>query len=184
MTTPTVVVEPTASYIMKLAIVDRLTSVIISEVAANDPTVNAVVKVGKLQDDPQKGKANLMVLNADESWPNELYTNQSGVHAPTYLIGSPTPAMTWARRFTVQLTLFFLGLNQAEAQIRADLTMKRAEFALWTIQMPEKDNFGEKAFQVQVCSSWLTHKGGPGNYIFDGAIRLEFLTLTVFPKED
>lgn len=170
--------------ILMEAIVNRLTQVLITD--AEDDAKAGLVRAGKLQDDPTSAKINLLVHPSGEQWPHTLNLSTEGpaMFAPTYEIGGGYDGRSFQgtaffkKRFIVELKLFFDGeVYRLRAQKRANAVLARAVWALLTMQVPATvDDFGESASMIQVVDHYIHEAGGEGEFIWRGAIQVEFMT--------
>jgi hypothetical protein len=158
------------------AVADRLTDTLIDDVSVGDPTLAGLVRSGKLQADPTAAKINVLVHFGSKEWPHEVNTNHTGLRAPIREIGG-VETVYQLRRFRVELALFFSGERDRDvARTKAHVVLSRAQHALMTIEMPVQDSFGESPMLSNVASSYLLESGGPGNFIWRGELKVEFLT--------
>lgn len=170
--------------VLMVAVVDRLTQVLITD--ADDDAKAGLVRAGKLQDDPTLARINLLIHPGDDKWPHTLNISTEGpaMFAPTYEIGGGLPGRSFQgsvslkRRFIVEMKLFFDGeVYRLRAQKRANAVLSRALWALYTMLIPNTiDDFGETASMIQIVDNYIHEAGGEGEFIWRGAINLEFMT--------
>lgn len=166
-------------------VVNRLVQELMTEVADDDPSQPGTIRAGKLQADPQKGRINLLVHPGDEGDPHVLNTNSSGPDASayTYAIGSTLMSM-WRYRYKIQLKIMLKEKSRDNARKIAHVVLSRAKRAIATTPYAGiTDDFGESLSMIQVYEMELRESGGPGNFIWNGVIKFEFLVSSNYPKE-
>lgn len=169
------------------ATVEHLKAKLLTDVV--DDAQAGLVRSGRLQDDPNNKKVNILIHSGGEEWPDVLNTPayaSMGMTAPTYIIGGPSAGSYWRRRFRVELQIFFTNdSNRNNARMKSFVALQRAHHALRTMGLAAipADSFGEKAHMLQVFDQHLDEGGGEGDFNFRGEIKIEFLT-EFEPRED
>lgn len=163
------------------ATADILREKLLTEVT--DESKAGLVRTGKLQDDPTSKQVNILIHPGGEDWPDKLNTDgaAAGKHVDNaYLIGGQYGGMFWRRRVRIEIQMFFTNeANRDSARTKAMVVLSRAHhtFNTWDVgRLTPADDFGEKAYDLQVARMWLREGGGEGDFNWRGEILIEFLT--------
>jgi len=163
------------------ATAERLLQKLLTDVT--DESKAGLVRTGKLQDDPTSRKVNILIHPGGEDWPDKLSVDGSGVgkHVENaYTIGGAYGGIFWRRRALIEIQMFYTNESDRDtSRMRSHVVLSRAHHALntWDVgRETPKDDFGEKAYDLQVVQSWLREGGGEGAFNWRGEIRIEFLT--------
>lgn len=160
------------------AVVVHLVEKLITDVPEDDISRAGLVRAGRLQDDPTRPRATLLVHPndpQDEGWRHELAKTDTGIEFATpWEVGGGH--LEWLR-FTANLELFYMkSISRVAAQESASTLLTRARAALWSMAMPQGvSDFGESAIKLVVCSSYIREGGGPPDYIWRGDIHFQVL---------
>jgi hypothetical protein len=166
------------------AIVADLTDVL----STDDDSGSNLVRIGRLQDDPQAYDNPILVHENDpfdlgESWGHQQYQNP-GLTRSLWMgsveIGG---SELYLRRFTIELRLYLTarGLTRDQAKNIIDLVHGRCIHALRdSVRIPNLvDEFGEVALMCKngVVKSRMRLNGGPpDDWIGDGRIWFQVIT--------
>ncbi len=167
-------------------VADTLASALISEVT--DPedydTVAAVVRCGRLQDDPTQDTGINILLHPND--PNDAAFTHKLAEAKDIGVGfsdvewSPYEfggGMMWLRRYTVEVKIFDDGqMDRSVTRENAQVVLSRAEKVIRTslnLASLGQDSFGESSQRAQVIDSYLRETGGPGAFVWKGKIRFQ-----------
>ena len=140
------------------------------------------IKVGRLQADPERPGANLMVhigKPRDDKWVdtpvgNRYVRSGGGVMAyetgDEFAIGEVGGGRTWLRRFTVEGSVFFTRTK--EDRDAANATANTIRGLVEAYLTPEivlgiEDEFGERAYRLIAGPSHAEERGGPKSHIWD-----------------
>ena len=140
-----------------------------------------LVRSGKLQDDPTAKKTNILIHPGGKEWPDVLNTasEQSGYVGYTYTMGTGYSQSQWRIRFRIELQLFYVNeANRDNSRAKSLLILARAKHALslMPLRAIPRDDFGEKAVEIQVVKDFLAEGGGEGDFNWRGELWLEFMT--------
>jgi len=182
-------------------IITMITNAIISDLeTALDPDVIAdagesnLVRIGSLQDDPQKYTNPVLVYENDpddpNGWLHSQYNSSTQQSGGRDLIGQGQIELggteLFYRRFTVHISSFLTrsGLKRAQAKVVFDLLHGRCFHALRnsTSIMGLSDEFGESVLMCKnglVKSRVMISGGPPSQWI--GRIKLWLQVLTQLP---
>lgn len=177
------------------AVTDLLLTACQLDVSTDDPSYATVVRAGRLQDDPTVNVVSILVHPNDpeepRTWMNEIVGDDLKViqnpwggdpyRMPQhgYEIGG---GEQWWRRFTVQLTMFWMNksLTRTQARDYSFLVLGRAEEAIKegasTFGVLQ-DAWGEQVWGWYVRRTHMLERGGPDvDWIWNGRLWLEFGT--------
>ena len=177
------------------AMEDLLEAACQTNVADDDPSRALIVRAGRLQDDPTTNYVHVLIHPNDpddrETWHHEIIReNLTAMQNPwggadfrlpqgMYEIGG---GEMWWRRFTIQLTMFWIGKNLTRTQARdySFLVLGRAEEAIkegGSTFGELQDSWEESVWGWFVRRSWIAERGGPDvDWIWDAKIWVEFGT--------
>lgn len=152
-----------------------------------DPTLAAVVRYGKLQDDPTQGTGINVLAHVgdpyDEGWFHSVTAAKelTSYAVPSYEIGG---GEMWWRRLTIQLSMFYISreVDRDTAMEYSYVVLSRAEKSLSELVVGDLvDTFGERAIKLFVVRSRLREGGGPGAHIYKGFLGFQVLTSKGYP---
>jgi len=155
------------------ALVTRLTEKLITD-PDDDAKATNVIR-GRLRDDPE-GLIIVKVEEGGEPWPHRLNINQGGMRAATYEIGGTNYGSFHRKRFVIVFELHFGEGDAVTQERKAKVVYSRTQHAIHTMDMPTRDDFGERASMVQIAGGYLTDDGGDADFVWNGMIWVEFLT--------
>lgn len=138
-----------------------------------------LVRPGKLQDDPTTKKINILIHPGGREHPDEIDRARFGDQVYEIGGGHHYNSVFWIRRFKVELVMFFENIRRrSDARIRAHLVLARAMRELMTQDLSEigADDFGESAWMVEVCQSYLEEGGGDSDLNWRGIMLVEYFT--------
>lgn len=140
------------------------------------------VKVGRLQDDPERPSINLMVhvgKPRDDKWMDQPTGGRyvkSGMGLAGYEVGEVMSigeiggGRNWLRRFSVEGSVFFTRsrADRSTANEIANTVRGLVEkYLVEDLVLGLVDEFGEEAFRVLLNSSVAQERGGPKSHIWD-----------------
>lgn len=155
------------------------------------------IKVGRLQDNPEKPGSNLMVhvqKPRDEQWIDQpagnRYVparNRMGIMSyemgDEFAIGEVGGGRTWLRRFSVEVSVFFTRTKESRVDANRIANIIRG-LVEWYLK-PEicigvEDEWGERAYRTLLGPSSAQERGGPKALIWD--IWVYFSVETMRPE--
>jgi hypothetical protein len=161
------------------AVAERLKLKLLTEPV--DDAKAGLVRTGKLQDDPNAKKVNILVHPGGKDHPDLINTDTvgtSGMGGTIHEIGG-YGSSTYRRRIDVEFQIFYSQeANRNTARMKANVAASRALHAIMTFPFESipADSFGEHAYAVQVTQMYLFEGGGEGDFNWRGEMQIEFMT--------
>lgn len=150
------------------------------------------IKVGRLQDDPERPAINLMVHAGkprDDKWADQPTGSRyvkSGMGLAGYEIGEVLSigeiggGRNWLRRFSVEGSVFFTRSRadrDTAGEIANDVRGLVETYLGESLVLGLVDDFGEEAFRLLLGSSVAQERGGPKSHIWEFWVQFSVETV-------
>lgn len=168
------------------AMITRIVATMQTPYLESDDTRVNYVGVGKLQDNYNRYGISVLVRPATEAEQHQI-NNDSYIKTPVTLIGGGAPTVFYKRRFTLELHMFWAGVDNdptkdgfRESMEKANIVLSRLRSGIMTMSWAlGVDDIGETVIMPPIVFREYAEEGGSkrGQNNYRGDVFIDWFTM-------